>query len=244
MALTPNCPSCGAAANNFIFLRNGVPVDTSNGTVNLDPFACSDLASCSISDLGNIPALPTDAGSYQLNYDQATNTFAWVASTALPSIDEQVYGSFILDPNEINSFGQFGVGDETANADMGNVGSTTFPQMSGGWIYSTDMTFERLMIDYRETTGVANPWGFVLAHGTPPLDGGVIPMTYIIEDLPGTSRLNGDTTVRRFDFTPAAPVIIPAGDVIVFGVAADAATPQGDNDRIDVPRGFMRLTPS
>jgi len=130
MAITPNCPSCGAAANGFVFTRGGVPVDTSQGFVELGAFQCSDLAACSISQIGNIPNTPTTAGT-----------------------------------------------------DLNGVGA------------------------------------------------------------PAASRLEADTNVRRFGWTPDTAVTLAAGDVLFFGVAADPATNQGNNDRIDIVRGWVQVTP-
>lgn len=245
MALTPNCPTCGSASSNFIFLRNGVPVDTSDGTVALDPFTCSDLAGCSLTDFDEIPAFPTTAGTYQLNYDQATNTFAWVLSSTNPPMVQAIGGTFILDPGELNSWGQFGFGDETGNVDLGNVGATTLPQTAGGFTFPFDVLFDAIQLDYRENaTDVADEWGFFLAHGTPPLDGSAIPITYLLDDLgDGNSRLANDTQVRRFDFSPAGATVIPAGDLIVLGVQGGAALDQASNRRVEIPRGWFQVTP-
>ena len=253
MAITPNCPSCGAAANGFVFTRGGVPVDTSQGFVELGAFQCSDLAACSISQIGNIPNTPTTAGTYKLNFDQATETFSWVADTAsapvVSPIVTQLTGSFLLDPNEVNSFGQFGLGDETATVDVGNIGTPTFPQQSSGFSFPMDVTIDGLSVDYRQDAAtVVDPWGFVIATGAPDLAGNPIALTYLLDDLngvgaPAASRLEADTNVRRFGWTPDTAVTLAAGDVLFFGVAADPATNQGNNDRIDIVRGWVQVTP-
>jgi len=122
MALTTKCPGCGSTT--LTFLRSGVPVDTTDGTVELDDFTCSDMESCSITTLGDVPDYPAAAGTYLLQYDQAAGTTSWVASSSLAGGLPAAFSSEVTWAD-----GPGNAGNTAATYAVG--GETTMVQISG-----------------------------------------------------------------------------------------------------------------
>lgn len=83
MALPNRCTNCDGG--ELVYLRNGVPVDTSDGTVELAALTdCSQLAGCSIVNIGDVPPLPETPNLslvYYLEWDPNTATFDWIGYT-------------------------------------------------------------------------------------------------------------------------------------------------------------------
>lgn len=76
MSITRRCLQCGEETVSFT--NEGVPVDTSSGSIDLVEFACDDLEDCNLSALGDIPTPPvTGVGLYDLVWNPNTLAFTW-----------------------------------------------------------------------------------------------------------------------------------------------------------------------
>ena len=62
---------------------------------------------------------------------------------------EQFGGRFLLDPNEINTWGERGFVDEQLQRDAGNVGDTNLSRLVGGWSYPFPVLINRMTVYHR-----------------------------------------------------------------------------------------------
>jgi len=157
-------------------------------------------------------------------------------------IIQQISGRWLLDPNEINGWGQHGMFDNTNSADLGNVGDLTPSRLAGGPVYPFDVRLKRFYAWHRNSNGAALPWGWLIFRQEKIIDTTAQSAVYILDETGDNGGAgprdygNNNTQLTDITFTD---VIIPAGELINLSVTSPTAV--ATNYYAEVMSGYLEF---
>ena len=151
-------------------------------------------------------------------------------------------GQFLLDPNEMNGWGQLGPIDNTNALDLGNVGAANTNRNAGGLVFPFDIKINRLYAWHKDSNNSAEPWGWIMFAQQKNAGSNTVTTTYILDEVAdnggtGPRDYNNNNQLTDLSFTTGN--ILPAGEVLVLGVAAPTAV--GTNYYVQIQSGFLEL---
>ena len=152
-----------------------------------------------------------------------------------------MHGQYLLDPNEINTWGLVGPYDRLNTQDAGNVGAASFSWAAGGLMFPFPVRVAKMRLAWRKNNVAAHAFGFVLASFTPTASSASTTVDYILDEVGdngGVGPREPTSTTRQlsewtFDH------VVPADDVITFGVAAPTAAET--NYYMQISAGYLLL---
>jgi len=140
-----------------------------------------------------------------------------------------ISGQFLLDPNEINGWGAIGMHDNTNSQDLGNVNAANWVRTSGGFRRPYDIQLLSLEADTYNTNAAAHAWGWAMARQLKTGGSNTVSTTMIINEAidNGGAGLrdygNNQNQKTLIDLSANANALVPAGEIVVLGVAAPTA---------------------
>ena len=149
-------------------------------------------------------------------------------------------GQWLLDPNELNGWGQIGPYDDTNAQDLGNVGANP-NRLSGGLCFPWDVELVRMFAWHRNSNGDVQPWGWRLIKQQKTAGSNTVVSTNIIRETGGDLRDydNNQNQQTDIDFTSNPERSLTAGQVLCLGVEAPTAV--SSNRYVQVMSGYLHL---
>lgn len=163
------------------------------------------------------------------------------------SITQQFSGRFLLDPNEVNGFGQGGFTDETLSRDLGNADAASLSRLGGGFMFPHDVNLKSFKAWHRNSNNAAQAWGWVIAVLSKTDASNTQVTTYVVHETQENSNvgtrdyLNTQTQLTELDLSTLPNNAVSAGDVICIGVAAPTANTT--NYYVEVMSGYVEVEP-
>lgn len=157
----------------------------------------------------------------------------------------QLGSRYLLDPNEYAGWQADGTVDQTMTSDLGNVGGN-ITRTAGGVCYPFDIKVKRLFAHHYNSNAAVLPWGFRIAALQKNEGSNTVTHTDILRQCEGTGATAiapndyGNTTNQITDILIDEPVI-PAGEIINFGVEAPTAVTT--NYYVQMMSGFIEIEP-
>lgn len=142
---------------------------------------------------------------------------------------QQFSGRFLLDPNEVNGFGQGGFTDETLSRDLGNADATTLTRLSGGFMFPYDIRLDKFRVWHRNNNNSAEAWGWVISKQAKTAGSNAVTTTFIVHEAQSNGNvgprnyLNTQNQFTDLDLSGLANNTLAAGEVLTIGVAAPTA---------------------
>lgn len=159
----------------------------------------------------------------------------------------QLGGQFLLDPNEVNGWGNIGRIDNSYTQDLGNVGAATMNRLAGGVLFPYGVKIVRMEAWHRNSNAAALPWGWVLARQSKTAGNNTVSTTFMLDESSVRSGIENGSGLRDYsnnsnqytDFTTFTNDVIPAGETIVLGVGSPTAVTT--NYYVQVMSGFIQF---
>lgn len=188
-------------------------------------------------------AIRSGAG-FDLYFSDVTGAIAHPLNSQKFLPPEQIWGQFLLDPNEFNAWGQIGYGDNTNSQDLGNVGAE-ITRLAGGIMYPFDVQLLSFKAFHRNSNANAQAWGWRLARQVKNGGSNTVSFNDIIRECTGAGatavapRDYGNNTTQYTNIDLSATATVPAGEVIILGV--EAPTANTTNYYVQVFGGYLYL---
>lgn len=161
----------------------------------------------------------------------------------------QVSGQWLMDPNEVNTWGLTGVYDPTNTQDVGNVGLTSVAWAHGGLMFPYDVRLVRFKAVHRINNVDSEAFGWVLLHAEHIEDSTAARVaTYLLDEVGDNGGVGprdyANTRPQIIDETasttgPLSDEVIPAGRTISLGIASPTAI--ATNRYVQVLSGFLEI---
>lgn len=158
-------------------------------------------------------------------------------------------GQFLLDPNEVNGWGQIGWQDNTNSQDLGDVGATTFNRLTGGLIFPYDVKVKSFFVHHYNSNAAALAWGWVMGTQTKTGGSNTVTTDFILDESSVRSGVNNGAGLRNYlntttqetslDLSSDPNNLVEAGEVLFLGVGAPTAV--GTNYYVRVMSGYIEV---
>ncbi len=162
------------------------------------------------------------------------------------SIIEHFGSRYLFDPNEVNGWTNRGIADDSNNTRVKTLtGAATYE--SGGYMYPFDVRVEALRIDYLLSNNQDYPHGFFLQHQEKTDDSAAITNFEILDQVADNGGVgpynprNPNVHKVNLDLSAVANNVVPAGNVITFGVACSGTRTQ--DAYLEVMSGHIEIWP-
>lgn len=163
-------------------------------------------------------------------------------------IVRDVWGNFLMDPNEYNGWGDYGIIDVALTQKLGSIGDANLSQYCGGFSFPFDVRLVEMFIKHRDTNSAAGQWGWAVASTTPANDSSSsLPANWVLDevqeenDAPVGQGPRDYNSTKQFitdlSFDESSPVI-PARDTITLMVGCGIGNPT-TNYYVRVQSGYM-----
>ncbi len=135
---------------------------------------------------------------------------------------------YLLDPNEFNGWQADGIIDQTMTADLGNVGANV-NRAAGGLCFPFDVRVKRLFAWHYNSNAAALAWGWRITSLTKTAGSNTVTHEDVLRECTGTGataiapRNYLSTVMQNTDVDLSSSPVVPAGNVIGFGVEAPTA---------------------
>lgn len=164
--------------------------------------------------------------------------------SAFQPIFFELSGQWLLDPNEVNGWGQLGVHDNVNSQDLGNVGAN-LNRLAGGLMFPFDVRLKRMKAWHYNSNGSALPWGWVFFKQQKLEDDNDVTTTYIHDEVANNGgegpRDYGNNRNYPTDilFNGNNEAIINEG--VMFGMGVASPTAITTNYYVRILTGFLEF---